>query len=78
MKDAFGNELKIGDTIIVAVPLHYDGKGYKVAKGIVKGFTNQFVKYEIVRNGPFRGGLAKATFDKVGKSFETYVPNCAV
>lgn len=37
--DAFGEELKVGDVIIFAVPLHCDGKGYRVTKGIVKEFT---------------------------------------
>lgn len=78
MKDAFGNELKIGDPIIVAVPLHWNGTGYKLAKGRVARFTKNFVVYENIKNGPFSDGCAKASADKVAKSFEPYVPNCVV
>ncbi len=76
--DAFGNVLNVGDVIIVAVPLHWNGKGYKVAKGIVKGFTKNFVKYNIIRSYGLNPSICKARYNKVGKSFETYVPNCAV
>ena len=46
MKDAFNNELNIGDKIIYMYQ-HYDGRWDSFHKGIIIGFTPCFVKIKI-------------------------------
>lgn len=43
MKDNFGNELSIGDEIYFATSYGM-GNGYKLAFGVIVGFTNTAIK----------------------------------